>query len=97
MKGTPKSPACGFSGKVSHLLISLKVDFKYVNILEHPDFRIELPRYAKWPTFPQLWVGGELVGGCDIVTELHENGELEDLLDSANVTYGSIIEECLVS
>jgi monothiol glutaredoxin len=56
--------------------------FAYVDILSNPDIRAELPKYANWPTFPQLWVAGELVGGCDIITEMYESGELQELIDA---------------
>lgn len=77
MKGTPQFPQCGFSGQVVHILKLLKAKFAYVNVLENPDIRQMLPQYANWPTFPQLYLKGELIGGCDIVTELYEQGELE--------------------
>jgi len=83
MKGTTEFPQCGFSAKVVNILKSLKVKFAYVNILENPDIRAELPHYANWPTFPQLYIKEELVGGCDIVSELYENGELQELLEEA--------------
>jgi monothiol glutaredoxin len=80
MKGTPQFPQCGFSGQVVHILKTIGVDkYEYVNILENPDIRQELPKYANWPTFPQLYVNGELIGGCDIVTELYESGELQEI------------------
>src|SRR5476651_2472817 len=74
MKGTPQFPQCGFSGQVVHMLRLCKANFAYVNILENPDIRQILPQYANWPTFPQLYLKGELLGGCDIVTELFEEG-----------------------
>lgn len=81
MKGTPQFPQCGFSGQVAQILKLLGVqDYDYVNILERQDIRQNLPKYANWPTFPQLWVKGELIGGCDIVTELYQSGELQKLL-----------------
>ena len=86
MKGTPQFPQCGFSGQVVHILKLCKAQFAYVNILENPDIRQTLPTYANWPTFPQLYVKGELIGGCDIVTEMYEKGELQTLLTEANVT-----------
>lgn len=85
MKGTPQFPQCGFSGQVVHLLKLCKAQFAYVNILENPDIRQTLPMYANWPTFPQLYVKGELIGGCDIVTEMYEKGELQELLAKAEV------------
>lgn len=85
MKGTPQFPQCGFSGQVVHILKICKAKFAYVNILENPDIRQTLPIYANWPTFPQLYLKGELLGGCDIVTELFQNGDLEKQLTAANV------------
>lgn len=84
MKGSPDFPMCGFSSRVAHILQSLNTKFGYVNILENPDIRAKLPEYANWPTFPQLYIQGELVGGCDIVTEMHQKGELKPLLEAAN-------------
>jgi len=83
MKGTPHFPQCGFSAKVAHILGTLSAEYAYVNILENPDIRTTLPGYANWPTFPQLYIQGELIGGCDIVTELHGKGELKPLLEKA--------------
>ncbi len=84
MKGTPQFPMCGFSAQVIQILKQLKAKVSYVNILENPDIRIELPKYAQWPTFPQLYIHGELVGGCDIVVELQAKNELFPLLEAAN-------------
>ncbi|MDH2431536.1 glutaredoxin [Pokkaliibacter plantistimulans] len=83
MKGTPQFPQCGFSSRTVEAVMACGHKFAYVNILEHPDIRSELPKFANWPTFPQLWVNGELVGGCDIVTEMAQSGELQPLLDAA--------------
>ncbi|MES2662350.1 MAG: Grx4 family monothiol glutaredoxin [Pseudomonadota bacterium] len=83
MKGTPQFPQCGFSARTVELLTQYDEPFAFVNILEHPDIRGELPKYAQWPTFPQLWVNQELVGGCDIVVELAQRGELESLIKGA--------------
>lgn len=83
MKGSPNAPQCGFSMKASQALMACGQRFAYVDILSNPDIRQELPKYANWPTFPQLWVKGELVGGCDIITEMHENGELKTLVEDA--------------
>lgn len=83
MKGTPKFPQCGFSSQTVQNLMNCGERFAFVNILEHPDIRAELPKYANWPTFPQLWVGGELVGGCDIITDLAQSGELATLISAA--------------
>jgi monothiol glutaredoxin len=92
MKGTPDFPLCGFSGKVSHLLEELKIDFNFVNILDNPDIRTALPSYAQWPTYPQLWVKGELIGGCDIVCELQADGDLEPIFDQAGIQRNSKIK-----
>jgi monothiol glutaredoxin len=80
MKGSPNQPQCGFSARTVEALMACGERFAYVDILSNPEIRATLPKYANWPTFPQLWVDGELVGGCDIITEMHENGELETLI-----------------
>lgn len=84
MKGTPTTPQCGFSLRTVQCLIDCGQRFSYVDILSNPDIRSTLPTVANWPTFPQLYVEGELIGGCDIVCEMHENGELKPLLDQAS-------------
>lgn len=83
MKGSPNAPQCGFSQRASQLLMSCGQRFAYVDVLSNPEIRTELPKVANWPTFPQLWVNGELVGGCDIIVEMHEKGELKPLIDAA--------------
>jgi monothiol glutaredoxin, Grx4 family len=83
MKGSPNQPQCGFSARTVQALMGCGERFAYVDVLSNPDVRQHLPAYANWPTFPQLWIGGELVGGCDIVTEMHANGELESLVKAA--------------
>ena len=83
MKGSPKLPSCGFSAQTSQAMIACGEKFAYVDILQNPDIRSELPKYADWPTFPQLWVDGELVGGCDIILEMHQQGELQTLLTAS--------------
>lgn len=83
MKGTPEQPMCGFSAQVVRALISCGAKFAHVNILENPDIRQTLPEYANWPTFPQLYINGELIGGCDIIVELHQSGELQQLINAA--------------
>lgn len=85
MKGSPQAPQCGFSAQTVQCLVSCGERFAYVDILSNPDIRAALPAYAEWPTFPQLWVDGELVGGCDIVTEMFEAGELQPLIKQAAV------------
>lgn len=86
MKGSPQFPQCGFSAQVIQALKACENEFAYVDILSNQDIRSELPGYANWPTFPQLWVKGELVGGCDIVMEMHQKAELKPLLDEATTT-----------
>ena len=83
MKGTPDFPQCGFSAQTVAALRASGAKFSTVNIFEDPELREELKRYSNWPTYPQLYVKGELVGGCDIVIEMHKNGELKQLLNEA--------------
>ncbi len=83
MKGTPNQPACGFSARTVGALQALQAPFAAVDVLPDPRIRQELSALSNWPTIPQLFVGGELVGGCDIVTEMYESGELEQTLASA--------------
>jgi monothiol glutaredoxin len=87
MKGSPKLPNCGFSSQASQALMSCGEQFAYVDILQNPDIRAELPKYADWPTFPQLWVDGELVGGCDIILEMTQQGELQPLIKETAAKY----------
>lgn len=83
MKGSPKFPSCGFSAQAVQVLAACGEKFAYVDILQNPDIRAELPKYANWPTFPQLWIEGELIGGCDIITEMYQQGELQPLIKAA--------------
>ena len=83
MKGTPQFPMCGFSSRASQVLKAVGADYASVNVLEDPEMRANLPRFSNWPTFPQLYVNGELVGGCDITLELYESGELERMVKEA--------------
>lgn len=83
MKGSPQFPMCGFSSRAAQAINACGVEFAYVNVLEDPDIFENLPRYANWPTFPQLYVKGELVGGCDITLELYERGDLQKMLQEA--------------
>ncbi len=83
MKGSPNQPQCGFSARTSQALMACGERFAYVDILSNPEIRATLPGIANWPTFPQLWVDGELVGGCDIITEMYESGELATLIKNA--------------
>ncbi|MEC7119580.1 MAG: Grx4 family monothiol glutaredoxin [Pseudomonadota bacterium] len=80
MKGTPQFPQCGFSARAIEALSQIGRPFAYVNILENPDIRATLPKIANWPTFPQLWVAGELIGGSDIILEMFQKGELQPLI-----------------
>ena len=80
MKGSPETPRCGFSARDVQILNACGVTFASVDVLENPAIRQYLPEVSSWPTFPQLFVQGELIGGCDIMTELYENGELEKIL-----------------
>lgn len=83
MKGSPDAPQCGFSMRASQALMACGRRFAFVDVLSNPEIRQNLPKYANWPTFPQLWVKGELVGGCDIISEMHEKGELKALIEEA--------------
>ncbi|CAK9887867.1 MULTISPECIES: Grx4 family monothiol glutaredoxin [Pseudomonas] len=83
MKGSPNAPQCGFSAKAAQAVMGCGEKFAYVDILQNPEIRANLPKYANWPTFPQLWVGGELVGGSDIMAEMFANGELQTLIKDA--------------
>ncbi|MGB5833179.1 MAG: Grx4 family monothiol glutaredoxin [Thiohalocapsa sp.] len=83
MKGTPQMPQCGFSSRASQALGDSGVPFAYVNVLQDPEIFEHLPRYADWPTFPQVYVDGELVGGCDITLELSASGELKTMMEAA--------------
>ncbi|MCU5781507.1 glutaredoxin-like protein [Alcanivorax balearicus MACL04] len=83
MKGTPQFPQCGFSAQVVEAMTKVNKPFAYVNILEAPEIRESLKEYANWPTYPQLWVSGELVGGCDIIMEMFRSGQLQTLVESA--------------
>jgi monothiol glutaredoxin len=84
MKGTPEFPQCGFSSRASQALAACGAEFAYVDVLAEPAVRENLPQFSNWPTFPQLFVNNELVGGCDIVLEMYENGELQTLVDGAS-------------
>jgi len=84
MKGTPQFPMCGFSSRASQALKAAGANaYHSVNVLEDPEIRANLPRYSDWPTFPQLFINGELIGGCDITVELHESGELARMVAEA--------------
>jgi monothiol glutaredoxin len=83
MKGTPQFPMCGFSSRAVQALKACGAGFHHVNVLEDPEVRANLPRFSNWPTFPQLFVNGELIGGCDITLELYEKGELQRMVGDA--------------
>ena len=83
MKGTPDFPQCGFSARATQALNSCGVEYAFVNIYEDEEIYRALPKFANWPTFPQLYVKGELVGGCDITLDLHQSGELQKMLREA--------------
>ena len=84
MKGTPDFPMCGFSAQTVAALRALGAEFEHVNILEEPELRDGLKAYSSWPTFPQLYVKGELIGGCDITVEMYNSGELKKLVAEVN-------------
>ncbi|QJC33202.1 Grx4 family monothiol glutaredoxin [Enterobacteriaceae endosymbiont of Donacia clavipes] len=81
MKGTPNNPQCGFSNKTIKIILHYKVKFTYIDVLKNPDIRIFLPKYANWPTFPQLWVNNKLIGGYDILYSLHNTKKLKKILN----------------
>ncbi len=82
MKGTPDAPECGFSSKACQILISCGKPFSFVDILSNPEIRSNLPTISDWPTFPQLFINGDLIGGSDIMTEMNDSGTLKELIDS---------------
>jgi len=81
MKGSKEMPMCGFSATIVKILSLYNIDFKAINVLDDPNIRIELSNHSNWPTIPQLFVNGELIGGCDIALELHNSGELKNIFD----------------
>ena len=83
MKGSPEMPQCGFSMQTSQALQACNADFAYIDVLANPEVRQNLPKVSNWPTFPQVFVNGELIGGCDIVLDLYQKGELQKILDEA--------------
>ena len=85
MKGSPDKPECGFSQRASQILMACGKEFSFVDILSNPKIRQELPSVSEWPTFPQLFINGELVGGSDIMMEMYQNGELKELIDSVEI------------
>lgn len=80
IKGTPDNPMCGFSAQVIHILNILNIEYTYINVLDDPEIRKNLPLYSKWPTFPQLYYKKKLIGGADIITELYQKNELKNIL-----------------
>ena len=87
MKGTPEAPQCGFSMAVSNMLKILEVNFKGVNVLEDQNLRQAIKEFSDWPTIPQLYIKKEFVGGCDIVKEMYENGELKKILENKGISF----------
>ena len=85
MKGSPDKPQCGFSQRASQILMACGKEFSFVDILNNPEIRQELPSVSEWPTFPQLFVNGDLVGGSDIMMEMYQSGELKELIDSVEL------------
>ena len=83
MKGSPKLPQCGFSSKAVQVLVACGQKFAFVDVLANPEIRANLPKFANWPTFPQLWVKGELVGGSDIMIDMYNSGDLQKLINEA--------------
>ena len=87
MKGTPDAPQCGFSMAVSNMLKILEVNFKGINVLENEELRQGIKQFSDWPTIPQLYIKKEFVGGCDIVKEMYENGELKKILEGKGISF----------
>ena len=87
MKGTPEVPQCGFSMAVSNILKLLEIKFKGINVLENEQLRLGIKEYSEWPTIPQLYIKKEFVGGCDIVKEMYENGELNKVLEDKKIVF----------
>ena len=89
MKGSPMMPQCGFSAAITQALTMMEVKFKGIDVLADDELRQGIKEFSSWPTIPQLYVKGEFVGGCDIVREMYDNGELKELFDSKGVEYAS--------
>ena len=87
MKGTPDVPQCGFSMAVANIFKILEVDYKGINVLEDQSIREGIKIFSDWPTIPQLYIKKEFIGGCDIVKEIYESGELKNILESKNIKY----------
>jgi len=93
MKGSPAQPQCGFSAQASQILSACGKNFAFVDVLKNPEIRATLPKVANWPTFPQLWIEGELVGGCDIMMDMYQKGELKSLIDKVSSEQESATDE----
>ena len=87
MKGTPDAPQCGFSMAISNMLKILEVNYKGINVLESQGLREGIKEFSDWPTIPQIYIKGEFVGGCDIIKEMYENGELKNLLEDKGISF----------
>jgi monothiol glutaredoxin len=87
MKGTPDAPQCGFSMAVSNMLKLLEVNYKGINVLENQSLREGIKKFSEWPTIPQLYIKNEFVGGCDIIKEMYENGELKKILENKEISF----------
>jgi monothiol glutaredoxin len=87
MKGTPDAPQCGFSMAISNMLKILEVNYKGINVLENVSLRDGIKEFSDWPTIPQVYIKGEFVGGCDIIKEMYENGELKKILDDKGISF----------
>ncbi|MEJ6592632.1 MAG: Grx4 family monothiol glutaredoxin [SAR86 cluster bacterium] len=86
MKGSPDAPQCGFSSQATQILMACGERFAFIDILANPDIRATLPQVSEWPTFPQLFIGGELVGGSDIISEMYQSGELQPMIKAVAVS-----------
>jgi len=86
MKGSPDAPQCGFSSQATQILMACGERFAFIDILANPDIRATLPQVSEWPTFPQLFIGGELVGGSDIISEMYQSGELQPMIKTVAVS-----------
>ena len=87
MKGTPDAPQCGFSMAISNMLKILEVNYKGINVLENQSLREGIKEFSDWPTIPQVYIKGEFIGGCDIVKEMYENGELKKILEAKGINF----------
>ena len=85
MKGSPDAPQCGFSQRATQILMACGKEFSFVDILSKPEIREKLPSISNWPTFPQLFIGGELIGGSDIMMDMYQNGEMQTMIDELDI------------